>query len=288
MSYLAFIGLGLMGTPMALRLIEAGHRLTVWNRSRDKLAPLAARGAVAAVSPAAAASAAELVMLCLTDTAAVEKVVFGPEGVAAGISHGKIVVDFSSIRPDATRRFAERLKREHGAGWVDAPVSGGVPGAEHGTLAIMAGGETADIERVRPVMAPLCSRFTHMGPSGAGQTTKLCNQVIVGCNLVVLAEAIKLAESAGVDATRLPECLKGGFADSLPLQIFGARMASGRYDPPLGASETLLKDLDTACDLARQTVTALPMASLASSFFRLLKARGGGKLDPAALISLLG
>ncbi len=288
MTDLAFIGTGLMGAPMALRLIDAGHKLAVWNRSRDKLAPLLARGAVAEASPAAAASGAEMVMLCLTDTAAVEEVVFGPEGVAAGIGRGRTVIDFSSIRPEATRRFAERLKRERGAGWIDAPVSGGVPGAERGTLAIMAGGESSDIERARPLVAPLCSRFTHMGPSGAGQTTKLCNQVIVGCNLVVIAEAIKLAQSAGVDATRLPECLKGGFADSLPLQIFGARMASGRYDPPLGASEILLKDLDTACDLARQTVTALPMASLASAFFRLLKARGGGKLDPAALISLLG
>ncbi len=288
MSNLAFIGIGLMGAPMARRLLDAGHQVAVWNRSRDKLAPLVARGARPATSPAEAARGAEAVMICVTDTAAVEEVVFGAGGIAEGIGAGKILIDFSSIRPDATRRFAARLKAERMAGWIDAPVSGGVPGAEQGTLAIMAGGDAADIERARPIVEPLCARFTHMGPSGAGQTTKLCNQIIVGCNLAVIAEAIKLARDAGVDATRLPECLKGGFADSLPLQIFGARMASGAFEPPLSASETLLKDLDAACDVARQTVTALPMASLASAIFRLLKAQGRGKDDPSTLITLLG
>lgn len=288
MSTLAYIGIGLMGAPMARRLVDAGHTLAVWNRSRDKLAPLIERGARAAASPAEAARGAEMVMMCVTDTAAAEAVVFGTGGIAEGIARQAILVDFSSISPEATRRFAERLRAERGAGWIDAPVSGGVPGAEQGTLAIMAGGEAAEIERARPVMQSLASRFTHMGRSCAGQTTKLCNQMIVGCNLAVIAEAIKLAQAAGVDATRLPDCLKGGFADSLPLQIFGRRMATGKYDPPLAASETMLKDLDTACDLARQTTTPLPMTSLASAIFRLLKARGHGKDDPAALLSLLG
>lgn len=286
MSDLAFIGLGLMGTPMALRLIEAGHRLTVWNRSRDKLAPLAARGAVAAVSPAAAASAAELVMLCLTDTAAVEKVVFGPEGVAAGISHGKIVVDFSSIRPDATRRFAERLKREHGAGWVDAPVSGGVPGAAAGSLAIMAGGEAADVERVRPVVMNLCQRFTHMGPSGAGQTTKLCNQVIVGSTLAILAEAVNLAERAGVDAKRLPEALTGGWADSKPFQIFVPRMAGRTFENPGGYVATMLKDLDTATSVGRANKAALPLTAMAAELMRVYLARGKDEDDLAAIVTV--
>jgi 3-hydroxyisobutyrate dehydrogenase-like beta-hydroxyacid dehydrogenase len=288
MSKLAFVGIGLMGAPMAGRLLDAGHELALWNRNRDKLAPLVARGARASANPAAAARGAEIVMLCVTDTPAVEEVVFGADGVADRIGRDAILVDFSSIRPDATRRFAERLRAERGAGWIDAPVSGGVPGAEQGTLAIMAGGDAAEIERVRPVMAALSSRFTHMGPNGAGQTTKLCNQMIVGCNLAVIAEAVKLAQDSGVDAARLPDCLKGGFADSLPLQIFGRRMASGQYDPPLAASETMLKDLDTACDLARQTTTPMPMTSLASAIFRLLKAHGHGKEDPAALLGLLG
>jgi 3-hydroxyisobutyrate dehydrogenase len=287
MTNLAYLGTGLMGAPMVRRLLDAGHRVTVWNRNRDKLAPLVARGAIAAATPASAAQGAEMVMLCLTDSAAVGEVVFGPDGVAARLAAGGLLIDFSSIRPDATRRFAQRLRSEHNAGWIDAPVSGGVPGAEQGTLAIMAGGEAADIERARPFIAHLSARLTHMGPSGAGQTTKLCNQVIVACGLAVMAEAIKLAQDAGVDAARLPECLKGGFADSIPLQLFGPRMASGQYTPPLGAADTMLKDLETACDLAQETVTALPMASLATSLFRLLKARGQGKLDPSAIIELL-
>ena len=287
MTELAFLGLGLMGAPMARRLLAAKHRVAVWNRSRDKLAPFVGQGARPAGSAAEAARGAEITMICLTDTKAVEEVVFGSGGIAEGMSAGKILVDFSSIRPDATRRFAARLKAERGAGWIDAPVSGGVPGAEQGTLAIMAGGESGDVERVRPVVMSLCSRFTHMGPSGAGQTTKLCNQIIVGCGLAVMAEAIKLAEDAGVDASRLPECLKGGFADSRPLQIFGPRMASRVFEPSLGASETLLKDLDTANDLARETGTALPMSALAAAVFRMLKARGRGGDDPSTLITLL-
>jgi 3-hydroxyisobutyrate dehydrogenase len=288
MTQLAYIGLGLMGAPMARRLLAAGLRVAIWNRSREKLAPLIERGARAAASPADAAREAEFVMICVSDTAAVEEVVFAANGVAEGIARSAILIDFSSIKPEATRRFAQRLKAERGAGWIDAPVSGGVPGAEQGTLAIMAGGEAADIDRARPIVQQLCSRFTHMGPSGAGQTTKLCNQIIVGCNLAVIAEAFRLAQKAGVDATRLPDCLKGGFADSLPLQIFGARMASGRYDPPLSTADILLKDLDNALELAREATAALPMASLASALFRLLKARGRGKEDPAALITLLG
>lgn len=288
MTDLAFIGIGLMGAPMARRLLEAGHSLALWNRSRDKLAPLVERGARAAQSPADAARSAAMVMLCITDTAAVEAVVFGERGVAETIRRDALLIDFSSIQPEATRRFAARLKAERGAFWLDAPVSGGVPGAERGTLAIMAGGDTLALERARPVLQAVSARVTHMGPSGAGQTTKLCNQMIVGCNLAVIAEAIKLAQDAGVDAAKLPDCLKGGFADLLPLQIFGPRMASASYDPPLAASETMLKDLDTACELARQTVTPLPMTSLASALFRLLQARGRGKEDPAALLSLLG
>jgi 3-hydroxyisobutyrate dehydrogenase len=285
---LAFIGIGLMGAPMARRLVDGGHDVALWNRNRDKLTPLVAYGAQAAASPADAARGAEIVMLCVTDAAAVEAVVFGPAGVAETIAPPAILVDFSSISPEATRRLGERLRRERGSSWIDAPVSGGVPGAEQGKLVVMAGGDEAAIERARPALAALAASITPMGPLGAGQTTKLCNQMIVGCNLAVIAEAIKLAQDAGVDAARLPDCFKGGFADSLPLQIFGRRMASGSYDPPLAAADILLKDLDTACDLARQTVTPLPMTALASALYRLLKARGRGKEDPAALISLLG
>ena len=285
---LGFIGVGLMGRPMVLRLLDAGHRVTVWNRSRDKLAPVVARGASAADTPAAVARAADVVMICVTDQRSVHDVLFGADGVAAGGAPGKIVVDFSSIAPAAAREYAARLETECAMGLVDAPVSGGVPGAQKGTLAIMAGGKAEHIERVRPLIAPLAQRFTRMGDSGAGQATKLCNQVIVGSLLPVLAEAVRLAEAAGVDAAMLPEALRGGWADSIPLQVFVPRMAARAWDPPLGAADTMLKDLDNALALAGELGVTLPMLRDAAERYRVLAARAMGGQDPSALVALLG
>lgn len=284
---LGFIGLGLMGRPMSLRLLAAGYALTIWNRSRDKLAPLTAKGAQAADSPAAVARAADIVMMCVTDQNAAEAVLFGADGVAAGGAAGKLVVDFSSIAPAAARAFAERLERECGMGLVDAPVSGGTVGAEQGTLAIMAGGRPEHVERARPVVAHLAQRFTRMGDAGAGQVTKLCNQIIVGCLFPVIAEAVRLAESAGVDAHALPQALKGGFADSLPLQVFGARMAARQFTPPLGAIAVMLKDLENAAVVAQQAQVPLPMARTAAELYRLLVAQGRGEDEPSVLVDLL-
>lgn len=283
---LGYIGIGLMGHPMTLRLLAAGHEVAVWNRSKDKLAPVVEKGANAVDSPAAVARAADIIMMCVTDQKAAEAVLFGRDGVESGGAPGKLVVDFSSIAPDSARAFAERLAAK-GMGLVDAPVSGGVPGAEKGTLAIMAGGRAEDIERVRPIVLHMAQRFTRMGGSGAGQATKLCNQVIVGSLLPVIAEAIRLAEAAGVDAKMLPEALKGGFADSLPLQIFGARMAARTFEPPLGANATMLKDLENAATVARQFGVPLPMARTAAELYRLLEAQGKAEKDPAVLVDLL-
>jgi 3-hydroxyisobutyrate dehydrogenase len=282
---MGFIGLGQMGRPMVLRLLAAGCAVAVWNRSRDKLAGLAERGARPAASPAALAREAEIVMTCVTDQHALEEVLFGAQGIAAGGAAGKLVVDFSSIAPAAAREFAQRLE-SRGMGLVDAPVSGGVPGAEKGTLVVMAGGREEHVERVRPVLAHLASRVTRMGESGAGQATKLCNQIIVGCLLPVLAEAVRLAEAAGVDATRLPEALKGGFADSGPLQIFGARMAAREFEPRLAAAALLKKDLENAAALARERGVALPMVTAAAELYRLLQAQGKIERDPAVLVEL--
>jgi 3-hydroxyisobutyrate dehydrogenase len=284
---LGFIGIGLMGRPMVLRLLDAGYRVTVWNRSRDKLEPVLARGAVAADSPAGVARAAAIVMLCVTDQRAVHEVLFGPDGVAAGGAPGTLVVDFSSIAPAAAREHAQRLERECAMGLVDAPVSGGVPGAEQGTLAVMAGGRPEHIEQVRPVVAQLARRFTRMGDAGAGQVAKLCNQVIVGALLPVLAEAIRLAEAGGIDAERLPEALRGGFADSIPLQLFGPRMAARAWNPPLGAADTMLKDLDNAVALAQEAGMSLPVLQAALQRYRELAASGRGGQEPSALIELL-
>ena len=271
---------------MVRRLLAAGYPVAVWNRSRDKLAPALERGAQAVPSPADLARGADIVMTCVTDQRALEAVLLGPDGVVEGGVPGKLVVDFSSIAPDAARAFALRLERL-GMGLVDAPVSGGVPGAEKGSLVVMAGGREEHVERVRPVLAHLASRVTRMGESGAGQATKLCNQIIVGALLPVLAEAVRLAEAAGVDATRLPEALKGGFADSAPLQIFGARMARRQFEPRLAAAALLKKDLENAAALAREHGITLPMVSAAAELYRLLDAQGRVQQDPSVLIELL-
>ena len=283
---LGYIGVGLMGKPMALRLLAAGYPVTVWNRSREKLAPLVAKGAQAVESAAAVARAADLVMMCVTDQKAAETVVFGKDGIAEGGASGKLVVDFSSIAPDSCREIAARLEAACGMRWIDAPVSGGVPGAEQGTLAIMAGGRVEDVERVRPVMAHVSARFTRMGDTGAGQTTKLCNQIISGCSFPVIAEAVRLAEAAGIDASRLFEALAGGFADSKPFQVFGPRMAARKFEPSLGDSSVLLKDLDNAAAVAKQFGVPLPMARAAAEQYRQLLARGGDP-EPTQLIKLL-
>lgn len=283
---LAYVGLGLMGGPMALRLLRAGHAVRVWNRTAAKCAAVVEAGATLAPCAAEAARGADVVFMCLSDTKAVEAAVFGPDGIADGIGAGAVLVDFSSMAPDATRAFATRLKSARGAEWVDAPVSGGVAGAEAGTLAVMAGGDAAAFARVEPFVKAMAARFTHMGPVGAGQTTKLCNQVIVGSLMCVIAEAARLASNAGIDALKLPEALAGGWADSKPLQICLPRMVKAIHDPPLGAAWTMLKDLDTAHDAARRTNTPLPVSSAAAEVFRTLCAREGDEAEAMRIFAL--
>jgi len=283
---LGYLGLGMMGFPMAQRLLKAGYEVAVWNRSAGKAAALVEAGAKPAANPREMTTTATIIFMCVTDAAAVEKVVFGPDGLAACPGDGKLVVDFSSIHPDKARAIAARLKAANSMGWVDAPISGGSKGAEEGTLAVMAGGDAADIERVRPYVLAMARRLTHMGPIGAGQTTKLCNQVIVGCAMAVLAEATRLAENAGIDAGRLPEALAGGFADSIPLQLFVPRMVRGIHSPPLGHIATMLKDLDTVADVARNTSSPVPMATLAGQLFRLAKAARGADADALEIYKL--
>jgi 3-hydroxyisobutyrate dehydrogenase len=283
---LGYLGLGMMGSPMTRRLLDAGYEVTVWNRSKDKAARLVKAGAKLAVDPCAVATASSIILMCLTDADAVEEVALGACGLTTAPGAGKLVVDFSSIHPDAARSIAGRLKAANGMGWIDAPVSGGTMGAEEGTLAVMAGGDAADIERVRPYVLSMARRLTAMGPTGAGQTAKLCNQVIVGCAMAVLAEATRLAVNAGIDAGRLPEALAGGFADSIPLQLFVPRMVQGIHSPPLGHIATMLKDLDTVVDVARTTSSPVPMSALAAQLFRLAKAARGADADALEIYKL--
>jgi 3-hydroxyisobutyrate dehydrogenase len=283
---LGFIGIGLMGKPMTLRLLAAGYKVAVWNRSKEKLFPVTAKGAIAKDSPADVARFADIVMMCVTDQNSVKAVLFGAGGVSEGAAEGKIVIDFSSIAPSAARECAAKLDAL-GMGYIDAPVSGGTVGAEEGTLAIMAGGRVDHIEFVRPLIAELASRFTRMGGSGTGQVTKLANQVIVASLFPVIAEAMRLAEAAGVDAGKLPEALRGGFADSRPLQVFGPRMAARAYEPALGTSNVMLKDLMNAVAVAEEAGVPLPMARAAVERYRLLAAEGRGEVEPSAFIDLL-
>lgn len=280
---LGYIGTGLMGGPMTRRLLDAGYQVTIWNRTAEKMAPLVEQGAVAAEHPKGVAEAADIVMMCLTAAPAVREVVFGENGVAEAGRADKVLVDFSSMRPDSTAEWAVELKQKTGMGWLDSPVSGGVPGAEQGTLAIMAGGEQADFDRVAPVVAHLSQRYTLMGPNGAGQSTKLANQIVAGCLFVIVAECINFARASGVDAAKIPEALKGGFADSIPMQLFGPRFAADQYEPKMGAIETIVKDLDTIFDMARLADQPVPMATRALDLFRLLAAKGYRDADLTAI-----
>ncbi|PJI49275.1 MAG: 2-hydroxy-3-oxopropionate reductase [Pseudomonas sp.] len=281
---LAFAGLGLMGVPMTRRLLAAGYPLTVWNRSASKRELLATEGARAVETPAQLCADAEVVMLCLADTAAVREVVFGAGGIVESARSGQLLVDFSSLEPAATREMAAELEARTGMRWVDAPVSGGTPGAEAGTLAIMAGGRVEDIERVRPILAHLGQRLTRMGNVGAGQVTKVCNQMIVACNALVIAEVVALAEQSGVDASLIAPALAGGFADSRPLQILAPQMAESRFEPVKWHVRTLLKDLDTAVRLSREEGSATPMSGLAAQLMRLHGSQGNLERDPATLV----
>ena len=271
---------------MVRRLLGAGYPVTVWNRTPKKMKALEKAGAYAADGPRTVASKAKIIMMCLTDSKAVKSVVFGTNGISSVKGTNKILVDFSSIKPKTTVDFAQRLERESGIKWIDAPVSGGVNGAKDGTLAILAGGEEKEIKRVRPVLSELSNRITHMGTIGSGQITKLCNQVIVGSNIASIAEAINLAAKSGINANLLAEALGGGFADSVPLQIFGPRFASKQYEPLTGHIYTMLKDLKTALELGKQNTTPLPITSRVVGLMNKAKEKGWSEKDITKLIEL--
>lgn len=283
---LGFAGIGLMGLPMCRRLVAAGYPLTVWNRSPHKCAELVAAGARLAASPAELSQYSDMVLLCLADTSVVREVVFGEQGVAAGGRHGQLLVDLSSLEPSATRAMAAELVARCGMAWLDAPVSGGTAGATAGSLAIMVGGAAQDLARARPVLMQLGQRVTHMGAVGAGQVTKACNQMIVACNALVIAEVVALAERSGVDASLIAEALAGGFADSKPLQILAPQMAASEFEPVKWHVRTLLKDLDGAVKLSHEQGSAAPISGLAAQLMRLHGSQGCLEKDPATLVEL--
>ena len=276
-----FCGLGTMGAVMAANVAAAGFPLTVWNRTRGRAGAAVAAGAVEAVGPAAVAAAADVVVICVSDTPDVEAVLFGEGGLAEGLAAGALVVDCSTIAPGATRAFAARLA-EAGVGYVDAPVSGGSEGAVKGTLTIMAGGSETDVARARPVLETMGSNITHMGPVGAGQATKAVNQVILSGVYLGVAEGMVLAMKSGLDAAQVAEALAGGAAGSWVLQNRSGRMIEDDY--PLGFRIALhLKDLGIALEQAREVGAALPVAAMAAQIEAGLVARGHGDDDNSAL-----
>lgn len=284
---LGFIGIGIMGEAMVLRLLESGFPVTAWNREPERLEAVLPQGAVAAKSPAAVAAASDILLLCVLHTDAVREVVFGPGGIAtARAPAGGVLIDHSTIEPAATRGMAERLAREAGWGWVDAPVSGGPQAAREGRLTIMAGGAETDVARAAPVLAALGARVTHLGPSGAGQTAKVLNQAIVGAGYVAMAEALALAEAAGLDADALPAALAGGHADGSMLQRIFPQMRQRAFEPPAGRARQMLKDLDAVLAFAREHGVALPLVEAATARFAEHVARGEGMSDTASVIRL--
>lgn len=276
-----FVGLGTMGAAMAARLVAAGHAVTVHNRTREREVPLADLGAARAATPAEAARGADVVVVIVSDTPDVEQVVFGPHGVAEGLAPGALVVDMSTIAPDATRAFAARLA-ERGGRWLDAPVSGGSEGARLGTLSIMIGGEAADLERARPLLEAMGTTLTHVGPVGSGQLAKAMNQVVIAGTYAAVAEGIVLGLKAGIDVDAALRALAGGAAGSWGLVHRGPNVV--RNDYPLGFRVRLhRKDLGIALDAARALGAPLPVAALVEQWETGLIARGHGDEDVSAI-----
>jgi 2-hydroxy-3-oxopropionate reductase len=281
---LGFIGLGIMGAPMAGHLRAAGHALFVHTRSKVPDGLIAA-GAVACPSARAVAQQADVVFTMLPDTPDVEAVLFGEHGVASGIVAGKTVVDMSSISPIATKAFAARFAAL-GVGWLDAPVSGGEVGAKNAALSIMVGGEEAIFERIKPLFELMGKNITLIGPAGSGQVAKVANQIIVALNIEAVAEALVFAAKAGADPAKVRQALMGGFAASRILEVHGERMVKRTFNPGfrIGLHQ---KDLNLALDSARALGVALPNTATAQQLFNSCVAQGGAGWDHSAMVRAL-
>lgn len=284
MANLGFIGLGIMGRPMAGHLLSAGHRLSVHSRSSVP-ADLVNAGAISCASPAEVASQAEIIITMLPDTPDVETVLFGPNGVSHALSPGKTVVDMSSISPIATRDFARRIG-ERACSYLDAPVSGGEVGARAATLTIMVGGPADVFERMRPIFESMGKNITLIGENGAGQTAKVANQIIVALTIEAVGEALLFASKAGVDPARVRQALMGGFASSKILEVHGERMILRKFQPGfrIGLHR---KDLCLALDGARSLELSLPCTALCHEMLNAAMANFGNDLDHSGLVRVL-
>jgi 3-hydroxyisobutyrate dehydrogenase-like beta-hydroxyacid dehydrogenase len=280
-----FIGAGVMGRWMIGHLAAAGAELAIYNRTRAKAEALAGPAIAVADTPAEAARRCDTLVLMVTDTAAVEAALFGEHGAADGLSAGSLLIDMGTTSVEATRDFAARLAGA-GVDYVDAPVSGGEPAAREARLTIMAGGSEAALARARPVLEQLGARITHVGEVGAGQVAKAANQIIVALTIGAVAEALTLAERAGVDPARVREAIRGGFAESRILEVHGQRMLAQAFEPG-GRVRIQRKDVDQALALARSLGLELPASALSLTLWDEMIARGWGDLDHSALIKLI-
>jgi 2-hydroxy-3-oxopropionate reductase len=279
-----FIGLGIMGKPMAANLIKGGHTLFLASRSAVPQ-ELTASGGKSCASAREVAQKAEVIITMVPDTPDVEKALFAKDGVAEGLSAGKIVVDMSSISPIETKAFAERI-RKTGADYVDAPVSGGEVGAKNAALTIMVGASEKSFAKVKPLFELMGKNITLVGEVGAGQICKVCNQIIVALNIEAVAEALLLASKAGVDPGRVRTALMGGFASSRVLEVHGERMVKRTFDPGFRI-ELHQKDLNLALSSARALKMSLPNTAAAQELFSACQAQGGGKWDHSAMVKAL-
>lgn len=281
---IGFIGIGIMGAPMVGRLLDAGHELFVTDISPIPQA-LLDKGAIMAVSAREVAQMGEVIIVMVPDTPDVEKVLFGENGVADGLSDGKIIVDMSSISPVETKEFAEKIN-VLGCSYLDAPVSGGEVGAKAGTLTIMVGGDQTTFDKVKPLFELMGQNITLVGKNGDGQTCKVANQIIVALTIEAVAEALLFASKAGADPAKVREALMGGFASSKILEIHGERMIKRTFDPGFRIS-LHQKDLNLALSNARKLQLALPNTATAQELFNSVAAQGGSNLDHSAMVLAL-
>ena len=281
---LGFVGLGIMGAPMAGQLVKAGHEVFIATRSKVPQ-ELASSAAIQCASPAEVAQKADIIFTMVPDTPDVEKVLFGDKGVASGLSKGKVVVDMSSISPIATKEYAKKINAL-GCDYLDAPVSGGEVGAKNATLSIMVGGDEAVFNKVRPVLDLMGKNINLVGGNGDGQTAKVANQIIVALNIEAVAEALVFASKAGADPAKVRQALMGGFASSKILEVHGERMVKRTFDPGFRI-ELHQKDLNLALNSARALGVSLPNTATAQELFNSCSAHGGKAWDHSAMVKAL-
>lgn len=281
-----YVGMGIMGVPMAANLLKAGFDVTVWNRTASKCDPVKEKGAKVADSPAAMAAAGpDVILINVTDTPDVEAVLFGENGIASSAKKGLVVIDNSTISPVATVEYAKKLA-EKGITFLDAPVSGGDIGAQNGTLSIMVGGDEAAFDRCKPVFEAMGKNITLLGPAGCGQACKACNQISVSVNLLATCEAIALAKATGLDLEKMIGVVSGGAGGSWQLANLGPKIAKGDFDPGF-MIDLVLKDLNIVNDTARANHLPLVGTPIAESYFRAAAANGGGRLGTQAMATTL-